>query len=245
MAAVGYEQRRIRTIRSTWIILVVTLVLAGAIAALLGGLSNLDPETGERLGQASLRDVLTAAVNPIVLVPVSVLAAMAFGGEYRFGLIRQTLTTFPGRTKVFLAKLWVVVLWMLAFLILATAVVVGVAYLFRSNVDVDPLATENITYALRALAFGVLYGLFTFALVVITRNQALSIVIVILWTVVLESLLVGLLGDRFEWLPDVLPMTAGAAFVTGDDMARNAAVFVGVLAVLLLAGWGLFVKRDA
>ncbi len=245
MAVVAYEQRRIRTLRSTWVILFVTLVLAGGTAALVAAFANIDPVTGERVGLSPLTGVLSSVISPMVLVPVSVLAAMAFGGEYRFGLIRQTLTTFPRRTQVFFGKMWVVVLWMLAYLILSLLLIVGVAYLFRSNVDVDLLATENLTYALRALGYGIVYGLFAFALALITRNQALAIVILVLWTVVVESLLVAVLGSRLEWLPDVLPMTAGSAFVDGDEMLRNAAVFVGLLVAFLAAGWGLFVKRDA
>lgn len=245
MAVVAYEQRRIRTIRSTWIILGVTLVLVGATAALLAALSNIDPATGEAVGVASLTDVLSALNNPLALVPLSVLAASAIGGEYRFGLIRQTLTTFPRRNQVLLAKLWVVTSWMVAGLIMATAVAVGVAFLFRSSVDVDVFALENITYALRAIAFGALYCLYAFALALITRNQALAIIILVLWTLVVETLLVSLLGGRISWLEQAMPIQSGATFVGGVDMIPNGAVFIGVLAVLLAIGWTLFVRRDA
>lgn len=245
MAVVAYEQRRIRSIRSTWVIFGVTLLLAAGIAAAVGALANIDPESGQRVGQGAMRDVLSAINNPIVLVPIAVLAAMAFGGEYRFGLIRQTLTLFPRRTGVFLAKLWVSVLWMFAFLVVAAVVVVGVAYLFRSNIVFDPLTSENLLYVIRALVFGVGFGLFAFALVVITRNQALSIVILVVWTVVVESLVAGLLANRAEWLVEAMPISAGASFVGGADMIRNAAIYFGVLAAFIIVGWALFTRRDA
>lgn len=245
MAVVAYEQRRIRTIRSTWVILVVTLVLAGAIAALTAGLANIDPETGQRGAPAPLRDVLTAVGNPIVLIPVSVLAAMAFGGEYRFGLIRQTLTSFPRRTGVYLAKLWVATLWMVGFLLLATALILAVAFAFRANLIFEPLTSENLGILGRSLLFGIGYCLYAFALVVITRNQALSIAVLIVWTVLVESLLVGFLSSRLEWLPEVLPMSAGGRFVVGEDVLASAGVFFGLLAGLLLLGWGMFTRRDA
>jgi ABC-2 type transport system permease protein len=245
MAVVAYEQRRIRTIRSTWIILVVTLVLAGALAALAAGLANIDPETGQRGDPAPLRDVLSTVGSPIVLIPVSVLAAMAFGGEYRFGLIRQTLTAFPRRTQVFLAKMWVATLWMLAFLLLAAVVVLGVAFAFRSNLVFEPLTATNLGVLGRSLLFGIGYCLYAFALVVLTRNQALSIVVLIVWTVLVESLLTGFLASRWEWLPKVLPMSAGGSFVAGEDMLAGAGVFFGLLVVLLLIGWATFTRRDA
>ena len=39
----------------------------------------------------------------------SVLAAQSIGQEYRFGLIRLTLTAFPDRAQILVAKLVVVV----------------------------------------------------------------------------------------------------------------------------------------
>jgi hypothetical protein len=128
---------------------------------------------------------------------------------------------------------------------LATALTVGVAFLFRSNVEFDVMAVENGTFALRAIAFGVLYCLYAFALVLITRNQSLSIIILVLWTLVVESLLVALLGSRLSWLEQAMPITSGANFVSGVDMLGNAAVFVGVLVALMLIGWALFTRRDA
>ncbi|MDQ1247304.1 MAG: type transport system permease protein [Actinomycetota bacterium] len=245
MAVVAYEQRRIRTIRSTWIILVVTLALAAAIAALTAGLANIDPVSGQRGAPVPMRDVLAAVSNPIVLIPVSVLAAMAFGGEYRFGLIRQTLTAFPRRTRVFLAKMWVASLWMLAILVLAALVIVAVAFGFRSNLIFEPLTVENLGIVGRSLLFGIGYCLYAFALVVITRNQALSIVILIVWTLLVESLLTGFLAGRWEWLPQALPMSAGSRFVAGEDLLLSAAVFFGLLVALLLIAWAVFTRRDA
>jgi ABC-2 type transport system permease protein len=245
MAVVAYEQRRIRTIRSTWVILLVTLLLAAGVAALIASLANIDPETGQRGAPAPMREILTLVGNPIVVVPVSVLAAMAFGGEYRFGLIRQTLTAFPVRSRVYLAKLWVASLWILAFLVLATLVAVAVAYAFRSNLIFEPLTLENLGVVGRSLVVGLGFCLYAFALVVITRNQALSIVILLVWTLLVESILTGFLASRWEWLPKVLPMSAGQRFVGGEDLLLSAGCYFGLLAALLLLGWAMFARRDA
>jgi ABC-2 type transport system permease protein len=245
MAVVAYEQRRISTIRSTWVILAVTVALAGGLAALTAALSNIDSETGQRGAPATMDTVLSSVSNPIVLVPISVLAAMAFGGEYRFGLIRQTLTAFPRRTSVFLAKLWVSVLWMAAFLLLAAVVVLAVSFLFKSNLVFEPFTATNLAVIGRSILFGIGYSLFAFALVVMTRNQALSIVIVILWALLVETIITGFLGSRYEWLPKVLPMTSGSGFVGGEDVLRNGMVFGAWLLVFLLVAWVLLLRRDA
>lgn len=244
MAIVAYENRRIRTIRSTWIILLIAVALAAALAAGLSALANLDPQTGERVGLGSLTSIIAVAYSPIVLVPLSVMAAQSFGGEYRFGMIRLTLSSFPRRTNVMLGKLWVVTLWVVAFIVATMITALVVARFFPQYVDftLDPALG---LFALRALAYALAYCLLVFALVVITRNQALSIVLVLLWTVLIEQLALSLLGSRFTWLSKVLPMASGSMFVEGQDMLRNAAVFFGTTLVALLIGWLLFLRRDA
>jgi hypothetical protein len=141
--------------------------------------------------------------------------------------------------------MWVASVWMLAFLVLAAAVILGVAFAFRSNLIFEPLTAENLGIIVRSLAFGIGYCLYAFALVVITRNQALSIVILIVWTVLVESLLSGFLGSRWEWVPKVLPMSAGGRFAVGEEMLLSAGVFFGLMAALLLVGWAIFSRRDA
>ncbi|TXH40882.1 MAG: hypothetical protein E6Q90_12860 [Actinobacteria bacterium] len=244
MAIVAYENRRIRTIRSTWIILLITLVLAGALTAGFSAMANLDPATGERVGRGTLISVLAVLLSPIVLVPLSVMAAQSFGGEYRFGMIRLTLSTFPRRTRVMLAKLWTISLWVLAFLVLTTVVALVVAQLFPQYVEFALDGTIAL-YVLRALAYGLAYCLWVFALVLITRNQALSIVLVLVWALLIEPVALQLLGGKFPWLDKALPMTAGAAFAQGDRMLPSAGLYFGTTVVLLLIGWLVFTRRDA
>ena len=162
-------------------------------------------------------------LSPIVLVPLSVMAAQSFGGEYRFGMIRLTLSTFPRRTRVMLAKLWTISLWVLAFLVLTTVVALVVAQLFPQYVEFALDGTIAL-YVLRALAYGLAYCLWVFALVPITRNQALSIVLVLVWALLIEPVALQLLGGKFPWLDKALPMTAGAAFAQGTACPERRAV---------------------
>jgi ABC-type transport system involved in multi-copper enzyme maturation permease subunit len=98
----------------------------------------------------------------------------------------------------------------------------------------------------RELAFAVGYCLFDFALAVITRNQAIAIIIPIVWAVIVESVLLGFLGSRFEWLPKVLPINSGSIFVQGEqDMWQGAGVFLAWILAALIGGWILFTRRDA
>lgn len=250
MAVLTYERRRIRTIRSTWIILILTLLLTAGVTALVIAAGNIDQDTGQELGNATgdqvMSGVFSGSVLILTLVPLVTLAAMAFGGEYRFGLIRQTLTAFPRRTPVFLAKLLVVVGYVVAFTVLAMALVLAATQILRTNVEPVPDWASLGSGMGRALAFAVGYCLFAFALSVITRNQAIAIIIPIVWAIIVEQVLLGFLANRFEWLPKVLPISSGATFVAGgQDMWLGAGVFAGWLLAALIAGWILFTRRDA
>lgn len=245
MSVITYEQRRISTIRSTWIILALTLLLAGLVAAGLAAVGNIATDTGERIGLAPLSLVLSTVGSPMVFVPLSVMAAMALGGDYRFGLIRTTLTAFPRRTPVYFAKLGVALLWALAFALAATVVCVLVALALRSNVDVAPFTAENLGYAGRTIVFVLGYCSAVFALVALTRNQALGIIVALLWVLAVEQIVLAILGNRLEWLADVLPGSASSRFVSGDGVLQHGAAFLALVLLLVALGWWRFRAKDA
>lgn len=245
MSVITYEQRRIRTIRSTWIILAVTVLLAGLVAAGIAAVANIDPVTGERSGAAPLSLVLSAVASPMVFVPLSVMAAMALGGDYRFDLIRTTLTTFPRRTPVYLAKLGVALGWVLAFALAATVVCVLVALALRSNVDVAPFTAENLGYVGRSLVYVLGYCAAVFALVALTRNQALGIIVALVWVLAVEQIVLATLGGKLPWLADVLPGSASNKFVSGEGVLGHGTSFLAVVVLLVVLGWWRFRAKDA
>lgn len=245
MSVIRYEQRRISSLRVTWVLLGIMVVLVAALAAAQASLANIDPFTGNRVGVAPMLTVLGTIADPIVLIPGAVLAAMAWGGEYKFGMARLTFTAFPQRTKVYFAKLFTVLLWLIGFSLLGLAIVVLVAFIFRTNVNFEPANVDNLLFMARATAFALGFCLFGYALTAILKSQAISIVLLILWTILVETLLVGFLSSRVEWLPKVLPMSSGKNFLNGENMAMNAGVFFGYLAVFLVIGWIFVSRRDA
>lgn len=250
MSAFTYEQRRIRTIRSTWIILAVLLVLAALNALLFGFIATsesvdeggLGTEGGVTSDTIALYSVL---YGPLILVPLALLAAMAFGGDYRFGLIRQTLTSFPQRSRVFWTRLLVVTLWIVGFALLAWAVVVLVGTGFAGDLnDWRPFGGTELGFLARALVYLVGFCIMVFAVVAITRNQAMGLVLVLVWLLVIEGILLSVLSTRVAWLSDALPMNQGASFVGAFDW-QSMAVFLSWALGLLLIAWALFARRDA
>lgn len=234
MSLLSFEWRRARSIRTTWItsVFVVASILAFAY------LSTLVPS--EDGGPVDATEALTfAAQNPLALVLVSSLAAMAFGHEYRYGTIRLTLTAFPARPAVYFVKLLYTLLIPLA--VVALGVVGGYGVIAAAGrgwaMDWGRLAWQVGLWAATI-------ALLAFALTVITRNHPLGIIGPVLLSI-LESVLIGLLSDRFTWLPRVLPFQALSNWFGGVDVALSIGVWAAWLIALLVLGFVLLVRRDA
>lgn len=248
IGALRYEWRRISSIRSTWILVGCAIALSVAFAFLFSSLvSSLftGSDASDMQGlEISLSGNLSASTtNLIVLILLGTLAAQAFGQEYRHGTIRLTLTSFPNRTTVFVAKSLVCCLVILVSFLAANVL----AWLvFRGNPYVtDASAADVGGYLVRTGAYILGFCLIIFSITVLTRVLALGVIIPLAVAAVAEPLVAVLLGDRAEWLLKGLPFTAGSEFVSGDAIVRNGAVFGGWVVVLTVAGYIVFARRDA
>ena len=119
MDLLTYEWRRARSIRTTWITSLFVILSVVGFSYLIS-IAGTDADGNPVKVPAA--EVVSQSVlgNPIVMVLVASLGAMAFGHEYRYGTIRLTLTAFPRRTGVFFAKLLTTLL--IPLLVLAVAV---------------------------------------------------------------------------------------------------------------------------
>lgn len=238
MELLNYEWRRARSIRTTWI---TSFFLIASVAgfAYLTTLATGDPE----VDALPLTDLIgqSIAVNPIALVLLASLGAMAFGHEYRYGTIRLTLTAFPRRTGVFLAKLVMTVLLTLGVLAVAAAAAYGVLVLVQADTG-GGLSWTDLAW--QTAVFGMTLSGLAFCLTVITRNHPLGIIGPLLLSI-LESVLIAILGERFRWLPEVLPLTSMQSWFYGEDVARSAAVWSAWMLGLLVFGFVLLKRRDA
>ncbi len=238
MELLNYEWRRARSIRTTWI---TSFFLIASVAgfAYLTTLATGDPE----VDALPLTDIIgqSIAVNPIALVLLASLGAMAFGHEYRYGTIRLTLTAFPRRTGVFLAKLVMTVLLTLGVLAVAAAVAYGVLVLVQADTG-GGLSWTDLAW--QTAVFGMTLSGLAFCLTVITRNHPLGIIGPLLLSI-LESVLIAILGERFRWLPEVLPLTSMQSWFYGEDVARSVAVWSAWMLGLLVFGFVLLKRRDA
>lgn len=210
IAALRYELVRARTVRSTWIGLAAAFVIALGLAFLIATPSEFYDENGTLVGEAV--DWLGAFTFPLsaTAIVAAVLASQAIGQEYRFGIVRLTLSAFPRRARILTAKVLVV-------LLLTTAVTAAslagswLALLLRGFPSPpDGVAAPDTTYFARGLVFMLLWSLSAFALAGITRQTAVGVAIPIVSGFIVESILGIVLSERAEWLVRILPWsTAG------------------------------------
>jgi ABC-2 type transport system permease protein len=248
------EYIKIRTVRSTMIMLLLVVLLsvvpAVLIALLVGKDDLLTTEPWDRV-QIALIGVQFSQVL------VAVIAALVIAGEFRFGTIRTTFVAEPRRLHVLAAKLVTV----LALAGVVSALMVGIsAGLTKLILDSRGIAFSFTAFGAGRLLYGtVLYSMFYaamgLAIATILRNAAASITLVIVIPLIVENVVFGIFSvlDHESWAK-WLPFTAGAqitADTSGQSLTERFAPWTGygyaclwAVALLGLGAW-LLDRRDA
>jgi ABC-type transport system involved in multi-copper enzyme maturation permease subunit len=251
IAAFKYEWVRFWTVRSTYIMLGLALVLSA-------GLSYLIVQASQSLGTSDGGppggiNWFTSFAAPMTFAAVlaSVLSSQAIGQEYRFGLIRLTLTEFPNRVTIFVAKVLIVVI--------AGVLVALVSYLgswlglAAHGVPMPPagVTIPDSTFFGRGIVFVVLWALSSFALAGITRQTAIGIAVPIVSGLIVENILIGVFSQKATWLVQHLPWSSAGRWAEDASLsdAPNGwsalAVFAVWVAALVVAELVIFLRRDA
>ena len=248
IANLVYEWRRLWSVRATWIMTFVYLVITGLLGA--GPLFLGDGGFGTQ----TWKGLYSTNANFLCLVMLSVVASQFFGHEYRYGTIRLTLTEFPKRERVVLAKTLLLVLYVTLATILGWAVLGVVGFIAPEG----SIGTEGPGLSInggepselwQVLVFGFAYCLIAMSLTMITRNLALGIVLPLLLSSIIEGLIVfsaGLANGKMDWIVDALPFANGTAWLTNlPDQPNAGLIFAAWVAGTYLIGSAMFFKRDA
>ncbi len=240
-----YEWVRITTVRSTWILIALAVIIPAAIALLVAWLVQING-AGGRGPQEAQSGVI--GFLPLSAAIVCTIGAAAFGQEYRHELIRITLAVFPRRTPVFLAKTVMVAIFAVITAVLAIAVISAAEYLgaliSSSSWSTDVIGIPGIL----AIGYLTIFVLIAFALTALTRNQPLGIIAPIVLSVLIEPILGGIAAaQNWTWIDWVLPFSNGTAALSTDGAEAwgHLAVFGGWFLVLAIPAWILFLRRDA
>jgi ABC-2 type transport system permease protein len=249
------EWTKLRSLRSTWIILAVTAILTVAFGAAFGYGYNSQLRSGEvtpSLDQAI--DVTYIGLDLSALI-VGVFGMLQMTGEYSSGQIRASLTAVARRRPLLLAKALV--------LTVTTAAVMAPAclatFLFAQamiGADGASLADPGAVRAvLGATAYPVALGLIGLGIGAALRHTAVSITVFVAALLILPAMLAPILPDDTE--KAVLPyVPVAAAQAVYAQLAQSGTidllspwsgllVLTGWVIALLLAGIVVLTRRDA
>ncbi len=271
--ALAYEWVRLRTVRSTWWLSALAVVLSAGIATAasfgLRTVKDFDQdgtEIAHVLQRGEVVTTLTAGApdfpTPFAALFMAVIGIFAFGHEYRHGTVRATLTALPRRDTVVLAKILVVAGWAAAI----AAVTLVVNYLIARTVLGSRLSEAQLssgTLARTSLAFIALIALWALiglGLAGLFRNVPAAIVTILVVPLVAESIL-GALIINLDGLKGLRPIVPYFPFRAGRQMVATTTVsdaeaylatplaggvtFAAAAAVVLAGAWLLFRTRDA
>jgi ABC-2 type transport system permease protein len=248
--AIRSEWIKLRSVRMNLVLVIIAVLLPMVITILISALAGTDDIDAETL----VASITGSSVVSALLI--GVIGIVSIGGEFSHGTIRPTFAATPKRWTIIIAKAIVTAVVSLV----VQAAVVLLTYVISSAVASGRGAT--ITLAdfpeAREALFGIIVytmilGLLGLALGLLIRNMPSAIAVLILWPLLLEGLIAGLLSvagvdNPFKWLP----FNAGTALgnpdgPSSDELGRLVGgTYFGLvtLAVFALGGW-FTSRRDA
>src|SRR5450830_1297197 len=235
------------TVRSTWWILPITVLMMAGLGWLVTWGSRQVPPGGGRGGAEPIDATILAGVMiALAQLTIAVLAVLTITGEYTTGMIRTTLTAAPKRLGALLAKALVVVS------VTFTVGIVGAAitWIVTRPVLGDKYAVDLADSETRRILLGApLYitgiALLAFALGALMRHSAAAIATVLGLLLVIEGVWSVLPWAFFQKTSPFLPGTAGqkimssqAAIEAGRATAHGA-VLSPWQGYCVLIAWGV------
>jgi len=202
IALIRSEWIKLRTVRSNITMSCFAVVLPLLITLLTMAFRNIDS-----VDERSVSAVLLGSGSLSVLL-FGIIGVLAITQEYSQGTIRLTLAANPRRTRVFVAK--GIVLAILSGGLTALIILVGNTAgeaILDSRGAIGKLSNDKMGQAyLGMIALSILVSLLGMAIGTLTRNPPSAVTVLVLWPLLLESLIGGLLSviindEIFKWMP--------------------------------------------
>lgn len=259
--AVRSEWLKLRTLRSTWWITALAVVLMAGIALLgtwsLSTFIDADPEgASQAMGVMPNGAEFATSGSLFGQLVLAVLGVLVVTNEYASGMVRSTFAAVPRRTPVVLAK--VVVLSLVAIVTSALAVgasaLVSAPFFDTLNVELPLDSTDTWQILGGTVLFLTLIALMAFGFGLLLRHTAGAIFLVVAIAFVVPIVLQAFQTDLIQNINKFLPMNASTAFMTTTDASAGGmtllepwaglAVMVAWAVVPIIAGTALLKARD-
>lgn len=249
MNAIRAEWIKLRTIRSTWVLLFVSIGLTLLISIPISMFAIKAQDTFDR-GSGSMINVLLLGVA-LATSLLGVVSTLLASGEFRF-TIRQTFAAEPNRLRVFAAKVITSVgataavgAAMIALALGSSALILKIRHI---GISFD---NQGWSVAIGAWLYLILFSLAGLAIAFIIRHSAGAIVALLVWSLLLEGIVLLMATAWFKWFARYLPFNAGQRMSSFQDNTilfgrwNGGVYFAGFVAVLLALGAFLVNRRDA
>ena len=209
ISLVRSEWLKLRTVRSNITMTCFAVALPLAITLLTTAFIGIDS-----VDDATVSAVLLGSGSLSVLL-FGIIGVLAITQEYSQGTIRLTLAANPRRIRAYVAK--GIVLAILSGGLTAFIILVGNTAgeaILDSRGAVGKLSNGDMGQAyLGMIALSILVSLLGMAIGTLTRNPPSAVAVLVLWPLLLESLIGGLLSiaisdEIFKWMPFQTGLTA-------------------------------------
>ena len=248
IALIRSEWLKLRTVRSNITMSCFAVALPLLITLLTTAFIGID----------SVDDQIVSAVlsgsGSLSVLLFGIIGVLAITQEYSQGTIRLTLAANPRRTRVFVAK--GIVLAILSGGLTAFIILVGNTAgeaILDSRGAVGKLSNDKMGQAyLGMIILSILVSLLGMAIGTLTRNPPSAVTVLVLWPLLLESLIGGLLSiaisdEIFKWMPFQTGLIALQLEDSDMDFGRWGSVGYFGLWILGLSLFAhtVFKRRDA
>lgn len=265
LGVIRSEWIKLRTLRSTWWSLLVTIVMVVGLGVLFSALRahrfNQDnaqfrgPGPGGGLDRIGLDPTLVSLRGVFLAqLAIGVLGVLVITGEYSTGMIRSSIAAVPHRRPVLIAKAIVfgVTALILTELAAFAAFVLGQQALKSTHLQASLSTHEALRAVIGAGLYLTLIGLLAVGLGFLIRNTAGAIAAVFGIVLVLPLLANALPSPYSTDVSKYLPLNAGTQILmTGNYDSNMLSPWGGIAVtalyavVALVAGAVVLVRRDA
>ena len=252
LSAIRSEFRKLLSIRSTYILTILGMLLVGGLLCFYAQGYRADT----RLQNAhNLEGIALLSVTFISII-TGVVALLLVTHEYRYNTIIYTLTSSRSRTRSLLAKGIVIACY--TMLVGGVMMVLG-PLLTKLGIALqgEELVPQTIDYwniAWRSLFYSFGNGMAAFIMAFIIRNQIGAIVTYFIAAGTIEELLTLVLKDNSKYLPfralnEVVNFSAQTGMPVDHigklSIGENALIFTAYMVIGMIVAWLLFKRRDA
>jgi ABC-2 type transport system permease protein len=247
MSNLKAEFRKVFSVRSTYVILLIVLALEILFAFYVSGWRI---NSQDLHNPTTLSNDITSAVATVSIF-AALIATLLMTHEYRYNTIMYSLTLSKSRSRVLLAKILVISAFAIIFTFIAGALspLLSILGIHAHHLKLVPQTIPYGSLVWHSLFYGWGYAMAGLLIAALIRNQIGAIVTLFIAPDTVEGVLSLLLKKNTVYLPfsslhTVIGQGMGT-YINSITPTHAAMVFMGYLVGGWLIAWILFLRRDA